>query len=47
MSILNDDRKYSDDPEEYLAWCEEVKREFAGYDGDPEDYENDEEDPEE
>jgi len=27
MSIYNDDRRYSDDPEEYLAWREEVKRE--------------------
>lgn len=27
MSIYNDDRRYSDDPDEYLAWREEVKRE--------------------
>ena len=36
MSILNDDRRYSDDPEEYLAWREEVKREYAR-----EEYEDD------
>lgn len=28
MSILNDDRQYSDDPEEYLAWKWEVEREY-------------------
>ena len=36
MSILNDDRRYSDDPEEYMAWREEVKREYGR-----EDYERD------
>ena len=27
MSIFNDDRRYSDDPEEYLQWKHEVEME--------------------
>lgn len=27
MSLFNDDRRYSDDPEEYLQWKYELERE--------------------
>ena len=45
MSIFNDDRRYSDDPEEYLEWKWEVERECRReeyYDDEP--TEGDEED---
>lgn len=42
MSIFNDDRRYSDDPEEYLAWREEMKRECKGDNNYPEDAEQEE-----
>ena len=35
MSIFNDDRRYSDDPEEYLEWKHEVEQECRRNNQDP------------
>ena len=35
MSILNDDRRYSDNEEEYQDWQREVEREYRGDDYEP------------
>ena len=36
MSLFEDDRRYSDDPEEYLQWKYELERECRRDDEDPE-----------
>ena len=49
MSIFNDDRRYSDNEEEYLAWKQEVAWECRGddykhdYDPEADNYEGDDE----
>ena len=42
MSILNDDRRISDDIWEYSEWLQEVKREFRGADKYPDPPEDEE-----
>ena len=47
MSILNDDRRVSDDIWEYSEWLQERNREFRGADAYPEPPEEETEDDEE
>ena len=43
MSLFNDDRRYSDDPDEYLAWKAELERECRKEGRDQKEYEEDKE----
>ena len=42
MSIYNDSRRYSDDPDEYREWQAELARESSREDYDPIYYDEDE-----